>query len=224
MHRPILTLWAMYQYDTSMFDKMLIPDTLDKEALLGYFFMYAGNNESRYGDPEELKALIEMWSRARNPEWKRMCAALQAEYNPIENYDRTEEHEETERENSSGNTTGSDTTTENSSGTIEGTEENKVSAFDSNTYQPKNSVSSNTSSSSNGESRVNRTIEESGNRDVARTNNIRAHGNIGVTTNQQMINDELELRMYNIYKTIAMEFENEFTIPVYERRYCNELL
>lgn len=224
MHRPILTLWAMYQYDTSMFDKMLIPETLDKEALLGYFFMYAGNNESRYGDPEELKALIEMWSRARNPEWKRMCTAMQAEYNPIENYDRTEEHEETERENSSGNTTGSDTTTENSSGTIEGTEENKVSAFDSDTYQPKNSVASNTSSNSNGESRVNRTIEESGNRDVARTNNIRAHGNIGVTTNQQMINDELELRMYNIYKTIAMEFENEFTIPVYERRYCNELL
>lgn len=216
MCRPILTLWAMYQYDTTLFDRMLIPETLDREALLGYFFMYAGKNESRYGDPDELKKLIEMWSRARVTEWKRMCEALQAEYSPIENYDRTEEHEETERENSSGNTIGNDTTTENSNGT----EENKVSAFDSNTYQPKNSASSSIS----GESRVNRTIEESGNRDVTRTNNIRAHGNIGVTTNQQMIQSELELRMYNIYKEIALEFEDEFTVPIYERRCYNGLL
>lgn len=236
MHRPILTLWAMYQYDTTLFDKMLIPETLDKDALLGYFFMYAGKNESRYGDPEEVKDLIEMWSRARNPEWKRMCDALQAEYNPIENYDRTEKHEETETnkytetENNTRNSKGNDTIKENASGNTTNNEENKVSAFDSNSYQPKNQVTGNSNSTSEGSSTVNRTLEDTGNRDVngkndvTRTHDSRVHGNIGVTTNQQMIASELELRMYNIYKTIAMEFEDEFTVSVYERRCHNGML
>lgn len=224
MCRAILTLWAMYQYDTTLFDRMLIPETLDKEALLGYFFMYAGKNESRYGDPEELKDLIEMWSRARNTEWKRMCDALRAEYNPIENYDRTEEHKETETEDNTRNSTGNDTTKENASGTTENSEENKVSAFDSSSYQPKNIVTGNSISTSEGASTVNRTLEDRENREVNRAHESRTHGNIGVTTNQQMIQSELELRMYNIYKEIALEFENEFTVPIYERRSYNVLL
>lgn len=224
MCRPILTLWAMYQYDTTLFDRMLIPETLDREALLGYFFMYAGKNESRYGDPEELKNLIEMWSRARFTEWKRICDALRAEYNPIENYDRTEEHKETETEDNTRNSTGNDTTKENTSGTTENSEENKVSAFDSSSYQPKNKVTGSSNSTSEGTSTVNRTLEDRENREVNRTNETRTHGNIGVTTNQQMIQSELELRMYNIYKEIALEFEDEFTVPIYERRSYNVLL
>lgn len=224
MCRPILTLWAMYQYDTTLFDRMLIPETLDREALLGYFFMYAGKNECRYGDPEELKNLIEMWSIARFSEWKRICDALRAEYNPIENYDRTEEHKETETEDNTRNSTGNDTTKENASGTTENLEENKVSAFDSSSYQPKNIVTGKSNSTSEGASTVNRTLEDRENREVNRAQESRTHGNIGVTTNQQMIQSELELRMYNIYKEIALEFEDEFTVPIYERRSYNALL
>ena len=214
----------MYQYDTTLFDRMLIPETLDREALLGYFFMYAGKNESRYGDPEELKNLIEMWSRARFDDWKRICDALRAEYNPIENYDRTEEHKETETEDNTRNSTGNDTTKENANGTTENSEENKVSAFDSSSYQPKNIVTGLSNSTSEGASTVNRTLEDRENREVNRAHETRTHGNIGVTTNQQMIQSELELRMYNIYKEIALEFEDEFTVPIYERRCYNVLL
>ena len=224
MCRPILTLWAMYQYDTTLFDRLLIPETLDREALLGYFFMYAGKNECRYGDPEELKNLIEMWSRARFDDLKIICDALRAEYNPIENYDRTEEHKETETEDNTRNSTGNDTTKENASGTTENSEENKVSAFDSSSYQPKNIVTGSYNSTSEGASTVNRTLEDRENREVNRAYESRTHGNIGVTTNQQMIQSELELRMYNIYKEIALEFEDEFTVPIYERRSYNVLL
>lgn len=41
------------------------------------------------------------------------------------------------------------------------------------------------------------------------------HGNIGVTTSQQMINEELKLRETDIYKIIANEFKNKFCIAVY---------
>lgn len=45
---------------------------------------------------------------------------------------------------------------------------------------------------------------------------VRVHGNIGVTTSQQMIEAEIELRLkYDVYKMIAYEFEREFLIQIY---------
>lgn len=41
------------------------------------------------------------------------------------------------------------------------------------------------------------------------------HGNIAVTTTQQMITQEIELRKYDIYNDIAMRFEHEFLVQVY---------
>ena len=48
------------------------------------------------------------------------------------------------------------------------------------------------------------------------TENTRIHGNIGVTTAQQMIESEMSLRAkYDIYKIIAREFEREFLLQIY---------
>lgn len=48
------------------------------------------------------------------------------------------------------------------------------------------------------------------------TEENRVHGNIGVTTAQQMIEAELELRVkYDIYKIITKEFEREFLVQIY---------
>lgn len=44
---------------------------------------------------------------------------------------------------------------------------------------------------------------------------LRAYGNIGVTTTQQMIQQELELRLMNLYDMIADQFLTEFCILVY---------
>lgn len=45
---------------------------------------------------------------------------------------------------------------------------------------------------------------------------MRAHGNIGVTTTQEMITQEMELRLtYNIYNIITYAFEKEFLVQVY---------
>ena len=41
------------------------------------------------------------------------------------------------------------------------------------------------------------------------------HGNIGVTTSQQMIEAELELRKFDLYTYIAALFEREFIVQVY---------
>ena len=41
------------------------------------------------------------------------------------------------------------------------------------------------------------------------------HGNIGVTTSQQMLTQELELGYWNVYEKITELFLQEFVIPVY---------
>ena len=49
-------------------------------------------------------------------------------------------------------------------------------------------------------------------------NNIRAgrtHGNIGVTTSQQMLQSELDIDRWNLYEHIADLFQDEFCIAVY---------
>ena len=45
--------------------------------------------------------------------------------------------------------------------------------------------------------------------------NGRAHGNIGVTTSQQMLESELEISKWNLYEHITDIFLEEFIIPIY---------
>lgn len=44
---------------------------------------------------------------------------------------------------------------------------------------------------------------------------IRAHGNIGVTTTQKMLEEERAIAKFSIYDYIAREFEKTFTLSVY---------
>lgn len=45
---------------------------------------------------------------------------------------------------------------------------------------------------------------------------VRVHGNIGVTTSQHMIEEEITLRVkFDVYRIIAMEFEREFIVQIY---------
>ena len=140
-------------------------------------------------------------------------------------------------------TSGNGTTTGESTRTPNLNTEETVSAFDSDSYQPdrkriesgteknntkdtsETSANSSQTAKQNGGGNENSTENANINRterskDMEKTG-LHSHGNIGVTTNQEMITEELELRKFDIYKSIALVFEDEFTIPVYSRR-CNE--
>lgn len=73
------------------------------------------------------------------------------------------------------------------------------------------------------------TAERTDNLESKRTDNLKAkrtddlkgehtgriHGNIGVTTSQQMLQSELDLGYWNIYQKISDIFLTEFVIPIY---------
>lgn len=224
MLKRILTFWGMVEADPSIMEGLDIPEGMDTEVLKNMVKQYAGKNESRYTDIEELNENVHMYCRSRVSDWTYMWNALHAEYNPIENTDRyedfwrtyTSDTGEDVKSNVSGSSKGSGTRTPNL------TTENEVSAYDTDYYQPKGKTTDSGNETNTSESSSSQDASQSteGKRSDEEKHGLHSHGNIGITTNQEMIQQELELRKFNIYRSIALEFEDEFTIPVYERR-CN---
>ena len=190
--------WMKSQND-DLFSKLRIPERINKDTLIDNILMRAGEFEVVYSNPFFFQNAIGIWSDKHKRTFEKWIDALSIEYNPVENYDRMEEWEDKSNGNSIGETKG--TTSLNS------INENRVSAFDSDLDQP-DSYNSNTS---NGNDESN-----------TKTNSINnsehvghVHGNIGVTTTQQMLESELSLAEWNVYEHITDLFIEEFCIAIY---------
>lgn len=142
-----------------------------------------------YPDPDYFQLMNGAWWDRWKGAFQKWFEALSLEYNPIENYDRIEEWTDT----------GESGSEISSSGTTEG----QVSAFDSSTYSPHDKEIN----SSGSEASASNTDEHEG----------RIHGNIGVTTSQQMLESEMVLQQKwgNLYNHIADVFISEMLIAVY---------
>lgn len=213
---PRVTLWGFYQYDSTLFDGVVLPDGINKEILVSEIMRNSGDLYPYHQIPQRLKYNINRWFAQRLFDFARMYEALRAEYSPIENYDRTEDlkrelvNSGQDRETT---TLGSATTTKH---TGDDTTQTQVSAYNEAgfTNRDKETLTYNTVAETSGKgSDTNTTVY--GHKRTEKEEN-RIHGNIGVTTSQQMIIEELEMRTrYDIYKIIAREFEYEFLIQVY---------
>jgi len=202
-----LTMIGLYNYADAkgidLFDALSLPAELDKNTLVNNILLKCGDFECIYPNVEFLHSAISLWCK----KWERTIVkwndALQIEYNPLHNYDRTEEY--TDTFSNAGTSTSAGSSRNISSGAVT----NKVSAFDSDvlTTHDENSTvgSSNVESNSNNNS----------NNEGTTHHNARLYGNIGVTTSQQMLQAELDIATWNIYDHITDLFLSEFIIPVY---------
>lgn len=129
--RADLSLMGLYDYDTTLFDNMSYPTgflSADKQNFITNLLFETAELEVLYPSPSFLKMAINAWSKKELPTWNRIYAAAQAEYNPIENYDRqesvtdvtdgTRQHSGTDTQTNSGTDTqtNSGTDTETNSG------------------------------------------------------------------------------------------------------------
>ena len=190
--------WMQSQND-DLFSKMNLPVGIDKDTLIDNILLRAGEFEVVYSNPFFYQNAIGVWSAKHKKTFEKWIDALSIEYNPVENYDRMEEWEDKSNGNSTGETKGNTS--------LNSINENKVSAFDSDLYQP-DSYNSNIS---NGNENSNTKTNSSNNsKHVGRV-----HGNIGVTTTQQMLQSELSLAEWNVYEHITDLFIEEFCIAIY---------
>ena len=264
MKNPGLSLWGLTEYmegnedfGGGLFASISLTERLNKEICVNTILQLWGSNDVIRSNPIIMKRYTDLFFLKNYDNFDKMAEALEAEYDPIENYNRYEDTAEDRAtagsfsENGTDGGTSSTTGTSGSEVTSSGTgqttgsatnnigaanTERQVSAMNSNGYQPRDKeltsartdTNSNTSTSSeSASSNVSATESQSttfsntdsktgtntGTDNFTRDSHI--HGNIGVTTSQQMIQSEIELRKFNIYNYIADLYAKEFIYRVW---------
>lgn len=195
----LIGFYNTYEDLTPIFNDLVLPGGIDKELFINSLLLDAGEFEVLYADPDFFRSAVGIWGKKWYRTFEKWYQALQVEYDPLNNYDRTE----TWTTEKGSTTEASDTTT--TSGTTSST--TNKSSYDSSTLTPYESISGTSSGSSNGSSSVNGSENE--------VRSGRAFGNIGVTTSQQMLQSELELQEWNLYQHMIDLFKTELLIPIY---------
>lgn len=190
-----ITLIGMYQYNNTLFDGLTFPEGIDKDLAISRILNKSEEFELVYSDFNYLKNRIDTWGKVWERTFTKWVEALSIEYDPLYNYDRHEDIEDAAESHSS--TTTSASTTSNT--------ENKVSAYDSDAYSNKEKVDSGANTSQGGV----------GDADSKTTRHAHLYGNIGVTTSQQMLRDQLDISQWGLYEHISDLFIEEFCILVY---------
>ena len=216
---------------------------VDREQLKNRILMRCGEFEVLYSDPEFFASCINVWSAAYKRTFDKWLLAIYSEYNPIENYNMEERFQDdgTGSKAASGSNTKNMENTSNGTSTFDGTIVNSqnssadstsnhnVSAFDSANYSPESQdIISDSAQGSSTETNENTattntsgTAEETGSHtdnETTETQNIHTgmrHGNIGVTTSQQMLEQEFKVALFSFYDRVADLFVKEFCVMVY---------
>lgn len=205
---------ALLAYDDTIFDTLVLPEDLDDEdgivrgLILDDILIRHGDTPLFIPDPTVMKYYVGSWSTRMLPLFERYWNAIIAEYNPIENYNRDESRTDS-RNDSIGNTR---TLNTNSATTGTFTSEKTVSAENANTYSPdeKTEDTPNTAVADTG------TIADQGAVVGTTTITSNVHGNIGVTSSQQMLNQELDLiPRLDLIRIISDSWAAEFCLAVY---------
>lgn len=191
---------AILDYDNTIFDNMVVPTTLTLADVVDRILFKYGDTPLFCPEPDVIKFYIGKWSNRRLPLWNRYNAAITAQYDPIENYNR---HEESDSDLTHGHTITTDDDLTNGL-----TTENTVSADNASTYQP-NTKSANSGIDQRDISEVHTGIDNT-------HFESHIHGNIGVTTSQQMLESELDLiPRFDLIDFIADDFKSEFCLYIY---------
>lgn len=203
-----LTLIGLYNYDNTIFDNLTLPSGITKDTLVNNILMRGAEFEVLYPDADFIKFSIGAWATKWQPTFQRWIDALAIDYEPLENYNRIEDW--TDTDDGTGSRTGSGTG--ETSGTTGSTTTHRVSADDAGdqfTAKDQDELNGTDSSSTSTTSQ-----EDTSNHNTGEHHGV-IHGNIGVTTSQQMLISELDLGYWNIYEKITDLFLTEFVIPVY---------
>lgn len=292
----MLSLLTLYNWDSTLFDTMAIPPELDRELLVDNLVIELAEFELLYPNPDFLKKAIQRWSEKELSIWKKQYATTILDYNPIENYNRTETGSETQTRdldktdketralsgsnnqvrdlngtnNETRNLSGSNNetralTSTGSDNTVVDSEINKsgddiqvdaTSAYDetttftdrekaTTTLGTKEETDSTVNVTLNGtdsgtvnttttdvgtdnttttdSGTVNNTMSDTGTVDntskdegtIINARDLNMKGNIGVTTTQQMIEQERASVEFSIYDYIINSFKMRFCITVY---------
>lgn len=216
-------LLDLLYFDDTVMDNFTVPEGIDRQLALDTIYQRCGLTPLYHPDPAWLKFYVGRWCSKNAKTWDELYKTTVQEYNPIYNYDRTEETTDTRSgtrsltEDTSSNTkqNGDTSVTDTSSDSSEHT----ISADNSDSYEPgyKDVSSRQDSQASESSNRVDVTGDRAVDETTGETysHKLRAYGNISVTTTQEMLEAQRTVVRYNVYNEIADSFKEEFCLYIY---------
>ena len=92
--RAFLSILGMMNHYPNVMDDFDVPDGVDRETAINKIMFDCAELGLIYTDPEIFPTLIKNWTNVNLPNWEKAMAAIMATYNPIHNYDKTDNWEE----------------------------------------------------------------------------------------------------------------------------------
>lgn len=86
-----ITTIGLLQFDPDLFSRMQLPSGLDRDRLVDTLVERGGEFPVLYPDPDFMKHMIFVWSSNELPIWEALLDSTELDYNPLDNYDRTDE-------------------------------------------------------------------------------------------------------------------------------------
>lgn len=231
---PRIPLATLINYDNSILNAFYYPAG-GLEDFLSYFQLEYGEMMPIYQETTLLKEHIRVLAVALRPTIDAWKEALEIEYAPLENYDRHESGGDTTAHGKVNTITGGNTTTHGKAETVTGGHtdyqpthsiEHQVSADNTSTYYPAEKTINDEEmtvrtyqSEKNQESGTTKLVydsqkdTESGKTTV--THNWRIHGNIGVTTSQEMLKQELDVRKFCFMEEVGRLYAEKLLIMLH---------
>lgn len=211
----------LYELCTDI-EKYVDVNQMNDYTRYNYSYQYMYIND-KLNDVPEFKARWTLAYLAHYDEFKKIAVTITVEYNPIENYDRTDktydiENERTQKSNVTPSalntlvTSTGNTTTENYSTTYDNLNENLTNKT---IVKPENLQTNTTNTQLSGESAIYHdkneemnidnpiSPENKLNGDIVRTHESTTTGNIGVTTTQEMLQQERKIAQFNFMRYIV---------------------
>ena len=215
----LLNLIALYNYDNTIFQDFELPTGIDRDACIDLLLTETSDFNMIYPNPEFFKARLATWNKRRLPIWRKLWGTTQFEYDPIANYDRTETHTETVTHTGTVANQNSATDTVKRTGynsdALQTTEQTEHSGNSTDTNNLTDSAAGtatrtvNLADNSQGTETLTRNLTDTV------TRSIRAFGNIGVTTSQQMVQSERDIVKFDMYRVICDDFIDAFCVFTY---------
>lgn len=221
--RANLPVAALYKYDSSIFDGAYIKGVA-KEDFIEHFLLSYGDLTPIYQSPSYFSRFVESVGNSLKWSIDHLWEITQLEYNPIENYDR----QESWSDNGNGTFQKGKVTSNQTykKGDVSTTYEkstdstHSVAAYNADTAQlsDKDVVSDSGSDSQTfGTDNTNGTVENGLDSSTSATTHTgRIHGNIGITTSQQMMQAEIDLsKAYNFLDEVCKLYADRLLIGVW---------
>lgn len=219
----LLSIMGLYEYDNNMFQGLQVPEGLNREAVINEILLQCAELEVVYPNIDIMKLAITTWSVANQYTWQKLYDTMVVDYNPIWNVDAnvTETLTGTENRDIERSGSGSNNRTVNlaDNETVNITDTEAVKGFNSDTWAEshKNNKAGTDNIAHTGTDNIAISDSETVDDDLIKseTRTQRRTGNIGVTTTQQMLEQERAIAEFNMISYIAQSFKQRFCLLIY---------